>query len=81
MGGGRYVILDLSYPAGGSVNDGVSKESYLGEKFKLNLPSVLTLRDAIREQGKGCKLWSTDMSRAYRQLRSDPSDYPLLGIY
>ncbi len=79
--GGRRVILDLSYPPCGSVNDGIPKDSYLGQKFKLKLPSPLSLRDAIRESGQGCWLWSTDMARAYRQLCSDPIDYPLLGIF
>ena len=30
--------------------------------------------------GKGCKLYKIDLSRAYRQLRSDPMDWPLQGI-
>ena len=28
----------------------------------------------------GCYLYSRDMARAYRQLRSDPLDWPLTGL-
>ncbi len=33
----QQIILDLSFPRGLSVNDGIPKESYLGTKFKLVL--------------------------------------------
>ena len=31
-------------------------------------------------EGRGCHMWKSDLSRAYRQLRVDPLDYPLLAI-
>lgn len=34
----------------------------------------------IRLHGKASFLWKADLTRAYRQLRSDPADAPLLGI-
>ena len=76
----RRVIMDLSFPPGRSVNDGIDPDSYLGQPFKLTLPSALSLKDAIREKGSGCYLWSRDLKRGYRQLRVCPLDYPLLGI-
>ncbi len=78
--GRRRVIMDLSFPVGYSVNDGIPQDTYLGTKFKLRLPSALSLRDMIREEGVGAILWSRDFERSYRQLRTDPLDYPLLGI-
>ena len=30
--------------------------------------------------GLQCYMWKADLERAYRQLRSDPLDYPLMGI-
>ncbi len=77
----RRIILDLSFPKGTSVNDGIPKESYLGQYFRLKLPSVLTLRDRLRDLGPGAFIWTKDAKRGYRQLRSDPLDYPLLGIH
>ncbi len=73
----RRVIMDLSFPKGASVNSGVDKETYLGKKFKLRLPSPLTLKDIIAQEGE-VFMWSIDIRRAYRQLRSDVLDLPLL---
>ena len=36
----RRVIVDLSWPVGGSVNDGISKDTYLGEIIDLHYASV-----------------------------------------
>ncbi|MCP4256961.1 MAG: hypothetical protein GY774_05470, partial [Planctomycetes bacterium] len=76
----RRVIMDLSHPKGQSVNDGIDRDTYLGEQFKLLLPNALTLRDRIRQEGEGAYMWGRDLSRSYRQLRSCPLDYPLLGL-
>ncbi|MCP3871232.1 MAG: hypothetical protein GY703_24665, partial [Gammaproteobacteria bacterium] len=80
-GTAKRVIVDLSYPAGRSVNDGIDKEDYLGASIDLSLPSALSLKHRIRELGKDAWLWSVDLIRAYRQLRGDPLDYPLLGLH
>ena len=36
----RRVILDLSFPRGRSVNDGIQADSYLGQYGKLTFPSI-----------------------------------------
>ncbi len=69
--------MDLSFPKGASVNFGVDKTMYLGEEFRLQLPGPTALRDELAGQGEKY-LWSVDVKRAYRQLRSDPQDLPLL---
>ena len=46
----------------------------------MKLPSPLDLASIIRELGVGCMLYKVDLSRAYRQLRSDPLDWPFLGV-
>ena len=76
----RRIIMDLSWPPGASVNDGIPKDTYLGEPFKLTLPTVDDVVNLIREHGHGCYLYSQDLERAHRQLRSDPLDWPLLGL-
>ena len=76
----RRVILNLSAPNDLSVNSGIPTESYLGIPFKLKLPSARDFKALIIQHGPGCLLWSHDLSRGYRQLRSDPLDWPLLGI-
>ena len=36
----RRTIMDLSFPKGLSVNDGVLKDTYLGTDFQMHYPSV-----------------------------------------
>ena len=76
----RRVILDLSFPLGSSVNSAIPGNSLDGAQFKLRLPTPDMLADKILQLGRGCMIYKIDLSRAYRQLRSDPLDWPLLGI-
>ena len=64
----RRLILDLSFPQGNSVNDGIEKDCYLGEYGKMVLPSVDDLVNRIMKLRRGCKVWKIDLSRAYRQI-------------
>ena len=74
------VILDLSFPDQFSVNAAIPKNSLEGSVFKMRLPNPDTLAAKIRELGEDCLLYKVDLSRAYRQLRSDPFDWALLGV-
>ena len=78
----RRFILDLSWPAGSSVNDGISKQYYtlyLGEPGTLTYPAVDDIADRIVQLRTGCLLFKWDPKRAYCQLPVDPFNYPLLG--
>ena len=79
-GSGKRVIIDLSFPPGSSVNDGIIKNFHQGDNFAYTLPSALDLADRMLQAGRGCHMWKSDLERAYRQLRVDPLDYPLLAI-
>ena len=74
------VVHDLSFPEGFSVNDGIAKDSYLNEPFRLHLPGIDRLVDFVNKEGRGCHLFKKDLSRAYRQIPADPGDYHLLGF-
>ena len=74
------VILDLSFPEGASVNSEIPRNELDGSEFKMKLPSPLDLAAIIVSLGKGCHIYKIDLSRAYRQLRGDPLDWPLMGI-
>ena len=76
----RRVILNLSYPEGASVNAQIPSQSLLDATFKLRLPTPKQIADRILTLGPGCHLFKIDLSRAYRQLRLDPRDWPFLGI-
>ena len=76
----RRVIIDLSWPKGVSVNDGVDKLSYMGSEFKLIFPTIDDLTSELRKLGRGAHIYKIDVSRAFRHLNMDPNDYDLLGL-
>ena len=75
----RRLILDLSHPTSNSINDGIDKDTYLGDTEKLILPSIDALADRIRNLGPGCKIFKIDLRRGYRQIPCDPKDIRWLG--
>ena len=76
----RRVIIDLSFPVGHGVNSGVPRNYFQGNDRQYTLPTIHDLARLIVAKGQGAFLWKADLERAYRQLRSDPLDYPLMGV-
>ncbi|XP_048588724.1 uncharacterized protein LOC116606981 isoform X3 [Nematostella vectensis] len=76
----RRVIVDLSWPKGGSVNDGIPCDSFLGDPFVTCYPTIDDIVEAIVQFGPGCFLYKRDLRQAYRQFPVDPGDYRLLGF-
>ena len=76
----RRTIIDMSWPKGASVNDGVLKDSYLGTTFQMHYPSVDTIIQQVISTGPAAKIFKVDISRAFRQIRIDPGDIDLLGL-
>ena len=60
----RHIIVDLSWPAGTPVNDGISSSSYLGEDVSLTYPTVDSIASLIWSAGAGCLLYKRDLKRA-----------------
>lgn len=75
----RRVIVDLSFPQGKAVNDGILKDQYLNEEINIRYPTVDDLVDLIKKKGKSCHLFKRDLKRAYRQIFIDPGDVHLMG--
>ena len=69
----RRVILDLSWPAGAAVNEGVDGDWYWGRQAHVKLPTVQFMEDRLLELRPGSFMYKTDMARGYRQLRVDPA--------
>ena len=76
---GRRIILDLSFPKGDAVNDGIIKDNYPRNWVKLTFPRVDDLALSIYHLGKGAMMFKIDLSRYFRQLPLDPGDYSLVG--
>ena len=77
----RRVIVNLSWPHGMSVNDGISKDVYLGEIIDLHYASVEDVCQLVRKVGAGSVIYKRDLKRAYRQIPVDPGDYCFLGYH
>ena len=76
----RRVIVDFSFPAGRSVNDGISANSYLGFEVDFSLPSVQSMVYRLNNLGVGCLMYKRDLKSAFRQFSIDPGDYKYTGL-
>lgn len=76
----RRIIIDMTYPQQSSVNAYICKNSIMGVQRDHRLPTVDDLTDIIRDVGPGAYLCSTDVSRAYKNFKTCPLDWPLLGF-
>jgi len=77
----RRVIADFSYPEGSAVNDGICKNTYLGNEVDLSYPTVDDLAALLKTLGPGCKIFKKDLKKAYRQFKIDPGDIHLSGYF
>ena len=68
----RRVILDLSFPIGQAVNDGIPKDTYLGLEAKLAFPKSDKFALRIFQLGDNCHMFKIDLSRYFRQIPLDP---------
>ena len=66
---------------GSSVNDGISKDMYLGEVINLHYASVEDVCQMVMQIGQGAVIYKRDLRHAYRQISVDPCDYRYLGYY
>ena len=75
----RRVIVDLSWPHGHAVNNGISKDKYLSEPIDLRYASVEDVCNMVLSIGAGALIYKRDLKQAYRQIPVDPRDYQYLG--
>ena len=70
-----HLIVDLSSPAGGSVNDAISKDL-----CPVSYASIDNAVEFVQSLGLGCLLAKLDLKEAYRAVPVHPSDQRLLGV-
>lgn len=80
----RRFILDLSFPKGRAINDGINKDFYEGEAVRLKYPTVDDLVHLIFERkkafpGERILLWKRDLKSCYRQFQLCPGSVHLVG--
>ena len=76
----RRTIVDFSFPAGRSVNDGISKVRYLELEVEFCLPSVQSMVSRLNDLGHGCLLYKRDLKGAFRQFSIDLGEYCFTGV-
>ena len=76
----RRVIIDLSWPHGNLVNAGIDNNSYVGTEFYLTFPSIHHIINELKHLGPGSHLFKIDISRPFRHIKLDRSDYDPLGL-
>ena len=76
----RRTIIDLSWPKGLSVNDGVSNSVYLDTHFELKYSTIDLMVSRLNALGPTAKIFKIDISRAFRHVRIDPGNIDLLGL-
>ena len=76
----KRIILDLSFPEGLAVNEGIDKTTYLGVNVDWR-PTVDTLAQLMVEKGVCSSLFKHDLKTYYHQIFVDPSDVVKLGYY
>ena len=80
----RRIIMHCSWPIGSSLNDGIDKNSYLGDTIKLVYPTVDDLSWQVYSMAKKSAepiyFFKEDMDRMFRQIRSCTRSVPLLGF-
>ena len=72
--------MDLSWPPGRLVNDGIAKNQFMGFADKLTFPTVDVIARRVAEFGTDqvVLLFKIDLSGYFRQLPLDPGDYSLM---
>ena len=80
----RRVIVDCSWPIGASLNDGIDKFVYQGEKIQLTYPTIDNLARKVFELNmhgsNPIYFFKEDMDRAFRQIYACPRSVPKLGF-
>ena len=76
----RRIIVDLSWPIENSINFFTPTNIYLDTVYKLQYPTVDNITETLRKLGEDAVLYKIDLSRAFRQLCIDPSDFNLLCL-
>ena len=78
--GSQRIIVDLSWPHGDSVNSYIPDNIFDNVEFTLCYPTVDHIVEQIASMGPKALIYKVDLKRAYRNLRTDPRDFTVLGL-
>ena len=70
----RRVIVDLSWPCGSLVYDGITSGYFLRELLESIYPTIDAIASATALLGWGCMLYKRDLRKAHYQFPIYPYD-------
>ena len=76
----HWVILNMTFPSGHSVNDGIDKDHYLGVTIDLSYPTLDSFATMLKAVGPRALMYKRDLCWAYCQIWTDPFDVPYQGF-
>ena len=76
----RRLIVDLSWPLGNSVNSRIPDNYFDNTPCSLKYPTIDHIVQRIVQVGDQALIFKIDLKRAYRNLRTDPRDFTVLGL-
>ena len=74
------VIVGLSWPLGQAINSCINSNYHDNIEFTLKYPTIDYLVHQISQLSPETLKFKVDLERAFRNLRIDPYDYPMLGL-
>ena len=75
-----WVILDMSFHLGHSINDRIDKDCHLGVAIDLTYPTIDSLPTMVKAVSPGALMYKRDLHQAYHQIWTDPFDVPIRGF-
>ena len=76
----KRIIMDLSFPNGKSVNNGINKDKYRNKSVSLTLPNIFDLVDKVMCIGRKAKMFKRDLTGAFKQIPVCIGEIHLLGF-
>ena len=61
------VILNISFPSGHSINNGIDKDHYLGMMIDLTYPTIDSFTTMVKDVCPRALMYKKDLHRAYRK--------------
>ena len=77
----RRILMDLLWPEGYAVNDGIPGDTYMGQPIALVYPNVDLLCRRAAELGSECMGFKLDLDCAFKQIVMSPDAWLILGIF
>ena len=77
----HWVIPNMSFLSGHSIDDGIDKDHYLGVTTDLSYPTIDSFTTMVKAVGPRALVYKRDLHNAYHQIWTDPFDVPYQSFF